>query len=478
MPAMERGRSLADTRGVGILGGMFNLHEVIHAAPLGDRRRNERALEIVTSMIEGGESGAQDGVHAPGEAGPWAHTMGSFRFFNNDALTLPALYTPCREALAQLVPPGQRAYVVYDLSPVDYSHHAPKRDRVRIGNKYGRGYELFSALVLDQAGRPLGPVVQELRTADGCLSSEASSPLGFVDHYRQVERAVLAARFHLPGRDLVGVMDCEFDDVALERWLRDSSERYIIRAKYLARKVLLGDQPTTLRNAVRAARRHAAGTVEREGKTYELRLAETFVTFHGPSWRGHKRGHSPTPGRPLCVRVVITELYRGSRRAHQWVLLTNLDEPVEHIAQIYTWRWRVERLFFLIKVGMRLESWGEQNGERIARRLALCSLAAMAIYQLQAAATTPAFADTLRFIALRGGWLGRKQDPMGPLVLMRGMLRFLDSMAVLDQLGPDEMRRMAKTLSEALGLPIPGVDPPLRKPRRRLQRPAHSSLAP
>lgn len=449
-----------------ILRGMFNLHDVIKAAPLGDQRRNARLLEIVTGLIQSGEPQAQDAVHATGEATPWAHTMGCFRFYSNDALSLPALYEPCRAALAELVPPDRRAYVIYDVSTVDYSHHATKHDRVRVGNERGRGYELFSALVVDETGRPLGPVAQEVRTADGCLSSEGCRPLPFVNHYEQVERAMRAADLHLPGRDLVAVMDREFDDLALEHWIGETSRKCIIRAQHLDRKVLLWGRPTTLRNAVRAAPRAIAGTVEREGKSYELRVAETFVDFHGRPYRRRKGGHRPKKRAPLPMRVVITELYRGGRRAHQWVLLTNLDEPAEQIARIYTWRWRVERLFFLIKVGMHLETWGEQDGMRIARRLALCSLAAMAVYQLRAASGDSIHAQVIQRIATLGGWLGRKRDPIGPIVLMKGMLRFLGTLALLDQFGLDGVWDMARSLSDSLGLPLPGVSEPLRKPRR------------
>lgn len=455
---------------------MFDLHEVIAAAPLGDRRRNERALEIVTAVLQGVAPHAEDGVHVPGEAGPWAHAMGSFRFYSNDALALPNLHEPCRMALAQLVAPGQRAYVIYDVSVLDYSHHTAKHDRIQVGNERGLGYEMFSALVLDEEGRPLGPLVNEVHTADGCLSTEASAPFPFVDHFTQVERASRAASFHLPGRDLVSVLDREFDDLALERWFSDTARKYVIRAQHLDRHVLLWGRPSTLQNAVRAAPRHVAGTVEREGKLYEMRLAETFVSFDGRSWRGAKRGQPTKKSKPLPVRVVIAELYYQGRRAHQWVLLTNLDESAEQIARIYTWRWRVERLFFLAKVGMRLETWGEQNGERIARRLALCSLAAMVIYQLQAAAADSVFTEAIHYIATLGGWLGRKRDPLGPIVLMRGMLRFIGSVAVLEQLGPEGARSMAKTLSQALGLPLPGVSPPLRKPRR--SRRSSSSAGP
>src|SRR5262245_31721029 len=252
-----------------ILYGMFNLHEAIESAPLGDHRRNDRMLEIVTGLIQSGNPKSEDGVHATGEAGPWAHTMGCFRFYNNEALALPKLYEPCRVALAQQVPPGQRAYVIYDISTVDYSRHATKDDRVQVGNERGRGYELFSGLVLDEEGHPLGPVMQEIRTAEGCLSSEALAPIPFVNHYEQVARGMRAADFHLPGRDLVSVMDREFDELALERWMRDTSKKHSVRAQHLDRKVLLWGRPTTLRNAARAAPCTIVGTVEREGKTYE-----------------------------------------------------------------------------------------------------------------------------------------------------------------------------------------------------------------
>jgi Transposase DNA-binding len=445
---------------------MFDVRRFVEAAPLGDKRRNERALELVTELIQGGEPGAADHVHVPGEAQVWAHTVGRFRFCSNPDILLPNLYEPCRVALAELLPRSSRAYVIYDVSLVDYSHHKAKLDRIRIGNKYGSGYELFSALVLDEQGRPLGPVMQELRTAQGCLSSEASTPFPFVDHFSQVERASRAAHFHLPDRDLVEVMDREFDDVALQRWLGESSKKYVIRAHHLGRRVLLHGRATVLRYAVRAARRYVIGTVKRDDETYEMRVAKALVTFHGRAWRGYKRGQAPRTGKLLPVRVVIVELYYRGRRAHQWVLLTNLDEPPEHFARIYAWRWRVERLFFLLKVGIRMELWGEHSGDRIARRLALSSLAAMALYQLQSAEPDPVHRGLRRRIATIGGWLGRKRDPIGPIVLMRGMLRILDSLALIEQYGVHALRAMGAQIARTLGLPVPGVGAPLRRPRR------------
>jgi hypothetical protein len=154
-------------------------------------------------------------------------------------------------------------------------------------------------------------------------------------------------------------------------------------------------------------------------------VAETRVTFDRPSLRGRKRGARPTKGKPIDVRVVVAELRGVDTSEHyEWVLLTNLEDSIEQVVAIYRKRWRIERFFDFIKVGLRLERWRQRSGEAIARRLALTMLAAMALYQLKANGDQA----TLKTVATMGGWLGRKGDAMGPVVLMRGMLVLLASL--------------------------------------------------
>src|SRR5579864_1666705 len=155
---------------------MLELDTLLNSAPLGDKRRNQRALSIVESLLQGHMS-ATHGTQGVGHSSPFAHTMASFRFFDNDKLTLPALYAPCLTGLAQQVAPGERCFIVHDFSPVDYSQHQAKEDLTQVGNERGYGYDLYTGLVLTAQGMPLGPVVQELRTTQGCLSSESVPPL-------------------------------------------------------------------------------------------------------------------------------------------------------------------------------------------------------------------------------------------------------------------------------------------------------------
>jgi hypothetical protein len=378
--------------------------------------------------------------------------MGAFRFFNNDQVTLPALYRPCHQALPELVPPGARCYVAHDISVVDYSHHAAKHDLVPVGDGRGLGYELYSALVLDSQGHPLGPVAQELRTAKGCLSSERAAPFAFVDHYSQVERAVVATESLLPGRQVVDLLDREFDDLQLERLFFAAPRRFVIRAQHLNRRVTQDGHGLSLGEAAAKVPLCPAGQVQRQGEVWDLFQGETRVLFVGKSYRGHARRRlACQAGAPLPMRVVISELRQVGKATVRWVLLTNLEDPLGEVVRAYIWRWQIERYFFLTKVGFRLESWRQESGEGIARRLGLSMLAAMAIYQMQGS-PDPQVQKLVVQVAKLGGWLGRKRDRMGPIVLMRGMTLLLGMLTAFEQYGERHIYALAQQFGSLFGI--------------------------
>ena len=141
---------------------MLNLEALLGRAPLGNDQRNDRALVLVTTILQG-QASSTHGTEGVGQDVPWAHTMGAFRFWNNPQILLPALYQPCREGLAELLPKGTRVYVAHDLSDIDYSTHYAKLDTVQVGNERGKGYELYSAMILGEQGQPLGPLSGPLK---------------------------------------------------------------------------------------------------------------------------------------------------------------------------------------------------------------------------------------------------------------------------------------------------------------------------
>lgn len=433
---------------------MFDLSTLVQACALGDPRRDARFFDLVENILQGQAAGTH-GTQGTGQRAPWPHVMAAWRFFKNDDLPLPALYAPCVAGLRALVPEGACAYVVHDLSPVDFSLHNAKKDRVRIGNGRGRGYELYTPLVLDAAGRPLGPLGAELRTADGLLSSFDDAPLTPDGHHAQVERGVLAAHLLLPGRELVNLFDAEFDDVRLLRFLTTKRGRYVGRAAYLARRVLgPSGERTTLGEAADAVTLRFVRHETRQGEDYALWVGETHVTFDGASFRGVKAGGRPQPGPPIRVRVVVSELRpEGGGTPLRWVLLTDVeDESATWVVQRYLWRWHIERFFFLTKAGFRLEQWRQQTGERVARRLAVSSLAAMALYQLQASETAEA-KEAVAKVAELGGFLPLKNRTPGPLVLMRGMALVIGLLRVLQWKTYDEVVALVEGAGAGWALP-------------------------
>jgi hypothetical protein len=251
----------------------------------------------------------------------------------------------------------------------------------------------------------------------------------------------------------VNLMDREFDDVALQRFISGKRGLYVIRAQHVSRVVRWGAQKTTLGLVAETVPRTAAGEVEREGKRFERFIGETVVTFDRPSLRGRKRGEKPQAGVAIEVRVVVVELRGiGHKEHHAWVLLTNLSEASDSalaVVDAYLMRWRIERFFYLTKVGLGLEQWRQQTGEAIARRLALTMLAAMVLYQLLIAKDDPA----VKAIATLGGWLGRKRDSLGPVVMMRGVLVLMTALAAVANHGVEGLLRLAE--EAGLGFAIP-----------------------
>lgn len=90
----------------------------------------------------------------------------------------------------------------------------------------------------------------------------------------------------------------------------------------------------------------------------------------------------------------------------------------------------------------------------------MASLAALVIHRLLSLKDDPEREETLKEIARRGNWLGRKRDPIGPIVLMRGMMRVLEALALVEQLGAAKIRSLAEEI-------LPGISRETQASRRR-----------
>lgn len=174
------------------------------------------------------------------------------------------------------------------------------------------------------------------------------------------------------------------------------------------------------------------------------------------------------PHRPLDLNVVVIRELQPPAGVTPlfWVLFTSLpvDTPEQqaYVGWIYELRWRIETFFRLLKSGWRILRSRLTDASKIARYLVIVTLAAMTILHLKQAVGlgpegnlsredyervktamlephNPAIDLNLRlfaFIAKHGGWLGRRRDPIGPTILMRGYLELLTILEATANYGP------------------------------------------
>src|ERR1035437_1325025 len=176
---------------------------------------------------------------ATGLALPFAGTssfaaiQAAWRFYHNDAITLPVLAKPLQELACQSAQDACGAWVVValDWSYLHYEHHPGKSDRMALRHQNNQGYKLLTALALsDTTGTPLAPVCLELQSACGLYSTRsgkllrAESPL---DGLTPVMQHVQALPWSKP---VVFVIDREADSVGHYRRWAGQGWRFVVRA--------------------------------------------------------------------------------------------------------------------------------------------------------------------------------------------------------------------------------------------------------
>ena len=97
-----------------------------------------------------------------------------------------------------------------------------------------------------------------------------------------------------------------------------------------------------------------------------------------------------------------------------------------------------------------MEHWHQESAVRVGRRLLLVQLAAMAVYQLMNQ-TDSTSVEMVQRLALLGGWPGRSKTPIGPTVLMRGVMIFIAAVQLCQQVGKRELFFTAQSREPLLG---------------------------
>ncbi len=167
----------------------------------------------------------------------------------------------------------------------------------------------------------------------------------------------------------------------------------------------------------------------------------------------------------LNVVVIREDNPPPDRDAILWVLFTTLPvntrENILRICRIYELRWLIECFFKYLKSGYKVEFMRYDNAPKIAKILVVISIASAFLFSLKKDLRLPikslldgddyekvkkatknlndsAIDIKLRlfaYIALQGGWLGRKRDPISPMTLMKGYKKLMIVINSVELLG-------------------------------------------
>jgi hypothetical protein len=398
----------------------------------------------------------------PETAGSFAAAQAAWRFYTNPRVSLVQLAEPmiasARAAVASDC--DQVVLAVHDWSGLSFNRHRSKADRIVLHHPQELGYELQTVLVLsDRTGRPLAPVYQGVRAADGVHSTRSENRLPVRAHLDEVSLTMSYVEGLNLGKKLVHVIDAEADSVLhLRRWQR-KKWAFLVRADAV-RRVLFEGRDVRLGEVLAALQDqfHFSREVEFKGQRAQQYVAETVVTLHRYAKlhrvKKGRRVRKYVKGKPLTLRLVVSEVRdQAGQVLARWLLWTNLTTvSADTLALWYYWRWRIESYFKLLKsAGQHVEQWQQERAQAVAKRLLVAAQACVVVWTL-ARSTAPEAEPARTFLVRLSGRLMKRQKPFTEPALLAGMWVLLAMLDALERYSVAELKQMAAFI---LPSPVP-----------------------
>lgn len=175
-------------------------------------------------------------------------------------------------------------------------------------------------------------------------------------------------------------------------------------------------------------------------------MAETEVVLDRPAKKNVRGKKFQKPGRALTLRFIVAEIRdeNGKVLAH-WLLLSNVAghwATAAELARCYYWRWRIESFFKLLKShGQQLESWQQESGPAIFRRLLVAAMACVVVWQLQAD-SSPAATELKNVLVRLSGRQTKRKRPHTAPALLAGLGILLSMLALLEQYDLRDLQKL------------------------------------
>jgi hypothetical protein len=432
---------------------------------LGDRRRNERAKCAVRRLAD------RPGGSIPAMCATEAEVKATYRLLSNEAMEPDDLRAALYEATLCRVAEEPVLLVIQDTTCLDFSDHAGSSGLGPTGGgdgSLGHGMFVHSALAVSAEGVPLGLLHQQVWSRDpetvGVKRDRKQRALAEKESYRWVQTAA-AVEARVPAdKLLVQIADREGDIFEWFAAPRRAGSHLLIRACHQRR--LQGEQEQLWTKVAQMPIADEYELLVRESPGHKVRRAHIELRYCPVTIRPPKRGvHDPALGPISLVAIEVREVNHPETVSSpiRWQLLTDL--PTGSVTEAlrcvcyYQQRWLIERWHFVLKSGVGIEHSQLRSAQRLERLLVLCCAVAWRLLWMTYSARVdgdqpctvalsdvewrvlhryhmgnipppaqpPPLREAIRWLAMLGGFLGRKGDgEPGIKVLWSGLTRLQD----------------------------------------------------
>lgn len=425
---------------------------------LDDRRLNQRCVKIVESLS------AKPEASIPQAMGSQAAAKATYRFWDSKKVTSSKILTAHHKATLERIKNQQQVLLLQDTTSFNYNQHSDKEGLGYLEGHHLKGFFVHNLMACTQDGVPLGVIHTKLWNrpleTKGKKHQRKSKPINQKESYRWIESLNTACK-QIPERTKALVIsDAESDIYEYLTYQRPAHVDLLLRAAQ-NRRVETG----TLKKAIADVEVSGQITVEvcrRENqKARNAKLSIRFAPF---------RFLVPEPKRAEITEdvelyVVLAEEDKppAGVKGIYWLLITSRKvetfEKAVECAQLYSYRWLIERYHYVLKSGCGIEKLQLKNADRLGKAFSTYALAAwrllwltylarkepktsceevlephewQALYCMtqkkkQIPKKPPNLKKAVEWIAQLGGFLGRKGDgDPGVKVIWRGLTRLHD----------------------------------------------------
>lgn len=374
-------------------------------APLGDRRRGQRAVTVGCAMAD------QPGTSIPDLFDDPYDIKAAYNLFDRPESTPDRLQAPHRAAVRrQLQEAGQTFLLLSDTSECSWSGNQPIAGLGPIGSgrKGLQGFLLHSTLAVRWPAASTcasRPPLEILGLADQLYEVRRPRPRGesrsdsrarksrpreshlWQTHCRRLGPATAGVRW-------VEVCDRGADIYEFLAECQAQGHGFVVRAGQ-DRALAAEDGTKAAEPLFTAARRapvlghfelHLRERKQQPARTAQLAVSAASVRLRAP-WRpGHGPGFFPALACTV-VRVFEVDVPENAKEPLEWILLT--DAVVEHfeqgleVALQYNARWLIEEFHKGLKTGLGAERLQLETAARLFAAIAIMSLVALRLIDLR-----------------------------------------------------------------------------------------------